>query len=346
MALNALLTELDGFDRNSKERPIFVLAATNFKIKGTYEDSPEKATRSLDPALIRRFSRTILVDLPDSHDRKKYLQKSLIEQRKCVISESVIELLAEKSVGMSIAQIESFIETATRQAFKNNGTLNEDLLLEALDTSSEGEMKHWSPEFLESTARHEAGHAVMYWLSGWWSPEVSIIARADHGGGMRRSETDIKRESLTRDEILANIRTALGGRAAEILYYGEKGLTTGASGDLEHVTNLARQMICRYGMEKDFGLMAVPEFFNHPEAISSPLYQKANDIVTKILNTEMENTLRLLKENKKYLDALASALLQKNRIYRKELQEILPAIPGDVPTKSASSISPKVKVKL
>ena len=73
------------------------------------------------------------------------------------------------------------------------------------------------------------------WLSGWWSPEVSIVARADRGGGMRRAEAEMKRNSLTRDDMLAGIRTTLGGRAAETLYYGEAGLTTGANASPSHL---------------------------------------------------------------------------------------------------------------
>jgi len=125
----------------------------------------------------------------------------------------------------------------------------------------EGEAKEWSPEFLESTARHEAGHTIMLLAVRLVVPEVSIIARADHGGGVRHSEEEMKRESRTRDEMLATIRTCLGGRAAETLYYGEAGLTTGASGDLEHATRLARQMISLYGMNDEFGLLATPELF-------------------------------------------------------------------------------------
>ena len=328
--LNALLTEMDGFTGLSPDRPVFVLAATNFNVLTDDQDTPDRRSRALDPALVRRFSRTILVDLPDKAARQKYFALRLgavkgLEQ----IPDAVIELLAEKSAGMSIANLEQVIETAGRNALQKNQELTGDLLVEALDTAREGEAKEWSPEFLESTARHEAGHTLMYWLSGWWSPEVSIIARASHGGGMRRSEEEMKRESLTREELLARIRTSLGGRAAEVLYYGkEKGLTTGASGDLEHATQIARQMICRYGMEEDFGLLSTPELFKHAEAISSPLYQRVSDAASKILKQEMANTLQLLNENQIQLDAVSKTLLQKNRLYRPDLEALLPPAPS------------------
>jgi len=333
--LNALLTEMDGFTGPSPDRPVFVLAATNFNVLGGDDETPDRRSRALDPALVRRFSRSILVDLPDKAARQKYfmLRLGTVKGLK-QIHDSVIELMAEKSAGMSIANLEQVIETAGRNALQKNLELSGDLLVEALDTAREGEAKEWSPEFLESTARHEAGHTILYWLSGWWSPEVSIIARADHGGGMRRSEEEMKRESLTREELLARIRTCLAGRAAELLYYGpEKGLTTGASGDLEHATQIARQMICRYGMEEDFGLLSAPELFKYAEAVSSPIYQRVSDVASRILKQEMEATLRLLNENRTHLDAVSKALLEKNRLYRNDLHAMLPDSPNSAAAK-------------
>ena len=329
MALNALLTELDGFTSAAPDRPVFVLAATNFKVEVEDQGAPERSSRTLDPALVRRFSRAILVDLPDTAARRKYLKIRLNEAKGVVVSESTIDLLAEKSPGMSIANLEQVMEAAARNAMKKSVELGDNLLLEALDTLREGEAKEWSKEFLESTARHEAGHTILYWLAGWFSPEVSIIARADHGGGMRHSEEEMKRESLTRNEMLARIRTSLGGRAAELVYYGvDGGSTTGASGDLENATNIARQMTCRYGMDDEFGLLSAPELFKHAEAISSPLYQRVNEVAGRILKEQMQHTMKLLESNRHHLDAVAKALLEKNRLYRKDLEQLLPPIPA------------------
>ena len=149
---------------------------------------------------------------------------------------------------------------------------------------------------------------------------------------MRRSETEMNRESVTRDEMLARIRVALGGRAAEVLCYGpDRGLTTGASGDLANATNIARQMICRYGMVEEFGLAVTPELFQHAQALSSPAYQKVNDLAGKILKEQMDRTLGLLKEHRDRLDAVAKGLLEKNRLYRQDLESLLPAAPTDPP---------------
>ena len=326
MALNALLTEMDGFASTTPDRPVFVLAATNFKVETDNPELPERSARSLDPALVRRFSRTILVDLPDTAARKKYLAIRLGAAKSGGVSEAGLNLLAEKSAGMSIANLEQVIELASREALRQNVPMSDDLLQDAMDTAREGEAKEWTPEFLETTAKHEAGHTLMYWLSGWWSPEVSIIARADRGGGMRRCEAELKRESHTREELLARIRTLLGGRAAELLYYGrDRGLTTGASGDLEHATQAARQMICCYGMEEEFGLLATPELLQ--QAIGSPVYQKVNELVGRILKAEMEKTHKALEKHRDKLDAVSNALLRRNRLVRKDLDVLLPAHP-------------------
>ena len=133
---------------------------------------------------------------------------------------------------------------------------------------------------------------------------------------MRRSEEEMKRECVSKAEILARIRTCLGGRAAETLYYGKDGgLTTGASGDLEHATRLAGEMICRYGMDENFGLQSMPDQMKS---------ERVSEAVGKILRAEMDETVRLLGANREHLDALTKELLAKNRLYRKDLEAILP----------------------
>jgi ATP-dependent metalloprotease FtsH len=327
--LNALLTELDGFTSPAPDRPVFVLAATNFGIQAEDAEAPERSARTLDPALVRRFSRAIRVDLPDTGARRRYLEARLADPERHAVSPSALELVAEKTVGMSLADLEMVLETAARLALRQNRRIDDDLLIEAIDTAREGEAKPWSPEFLESTARHEAGHTLMYWLSGWWPVEVSIVARAERGGGMRRSETELKRESLTRAELLASIRTALGGRAAELVYYGpEAGLTTGASSDLDYATRLARQMICRYGMDEDFGPLAAPELLKLAEAVGSPLYVQVTETARGMLKRELEHTVKLLEAHRPHLDAVAAALMAKNRLLRRDLEALLPAAPA------------------
>ena len=106
------------------------------------------------------------------------------------------------------------------------------------------------------TARHEAGHALISWLSGDKPTYVTVVSRSNYGGYMRHSNQE-DRLDYSRPELLSRVRASLGGRAAEIVYYGkENGVTTGASSDLANATELVRRMLCAYGMDEGFGLAA------------------------------------------------------------------------------------------
>ena len=327
--LNALLTEMDGFTSPSPDRPVFILSATNFKVEAQDQESPEKSSRTLDPALVRRFSRNILVDLPEKAAREQYLALRLKGRPACAVSDDIVRLIAERSSSMSIANLEQVIETAARNAVKTGGELDGKLLEEALETVRYGEARTArDPEDVKRTAYHEAGHTIMYWLSGWWPAYVTVVARGGHGGYMApcAAHTE-KKESKAREDLLADMRCDFGGRATEILVYGpDGGLSTGPSSDLEHATNIARNMVCRYGMDADFGLLVTPELMKYEAALSSPMYVKVNEAVSKLLKEQMGVTEKLLSENRQHLDAVAEALAEKERLTMEELQTLLPPI--------------------
>lgn len=327
--LNALLTELDGFTSPLPDRPVFVLSATNFKVDSDDQESPERSTRTLDPALVRRFSRTILVDLPERSAREKYLRVRLEGRRNCSISNETIKLISDRSTGMSIANLESVIETAARHAAKLGSDLTGELLEEAFETVRYGESKARDPVSVRRTAIHEAGHTVLYWLCGRWPSYVTVVARGDHGGYMAPSSEDAEEGSHSRQDLLAKIRVALAGRAAELLAFGaEEGLTTGAVGDLERATHIARQIVCRFGMSEDFGLLVTPEIFKYEGALSSTVYLRINEVAGRILKEEMERTREMLEENQIHLDAVAEELIKKERLTGEDLLDILPALVG------------------
>ena len=186
---------------------------------------------------------------------------------------------------------------------------------EAFEIFSHGEEKPWSAALLERTARHEAGHAFLYWLGGTTPSYLTIVARGHHGGYMRHGEKENK-EMYTKDEMLALIRTSLGGRAAEIVYYGEKdGISTGPSGDLMAATYRARQMICAYGMDEDFGLAVI----SGDAADSAEVRARINEI----LNEQMAEAIRLIRENKDKMDSLVEELLAKNHLTGAEIEQVL-----------------------
>ncbi|MBI4862970.1 MAG: AAA family ATPase [Candidatus Riflebacteria bacterium] len=325
--LNALLAEMDGFSGPAPSRPIFLLAATNFAIEGG-ERGP--FSRSLDPALVRRFTRTILVDLPERAARAEYLERRLGNRPGARISAEAVRLLAERSTGSSIAALELVLEAASRRAAREGKDLSDDLLLEAFEQTSFGEASRRDLGLRQRSARHEAGHALLYWLSGWWPSYVTVVARQDHGGYTAAAAAEVERRGVqTRRELLARIRTLLGGRAAELALYGpEEGLTTGVSGDLEAASNLARTMICQFGMDEESGLVATPGLLRSEGALASPQYERVNEAARKILQREMENTSRAVAAHRHHLEAIAAALLERERLTAQDLQAILPAPPA------------------
>lgn len=309
--LTAFLTEMDGF-KNNTSKPVFVLAATNFEVEPGHK-------KSLDPALMRRFDRRVYIDLPKRDDRIKYMKLKMSLNKAYCMSEQEIENIAMRSTGMSLAELESVFELALRTAIRDGKlTVTDQVFEEAFETFNSGEKKNWDISQLERVARHEAGHAYMCWLGGETPSYITIVARGDHGGYMQHAENEGK-AIYTKEEMLARIRTSLGGRAAEMVYYGEKdGVSTGASGDLQSATNLARRLICTYGMDEDFGLAVV----DASEAISLSLGSEVRTAINKILSDEMHNTREQISLGKAKIDRLVSELMQKNHLNGNEIKAI------------------------
>ena len=309
--LTAFLTEMDGF-KNDVLKPVFVLAATNFEVE-------EGTAKSLDPALMRRFDRRIFIDLPDRDDRVKYIKSQIARKEIFAVSDSMIENIAIRSTGMSLASLESVIELALRSAIREGKTQVSDVdFEEAFELFNSGDKKEWDASLLERTARHEAGHAFLCWQAGEKPSYVTVVARSNHGGYMQHGD----REGMnvrTKDGLLSRIRTALGGRAAELVYYGEReGLATGASGDLRTATAVARSIVCTYGMDEEFGLAVVDR-----EATSDgELSLAVRAAVNRILDSEMKKAVELISANRDKIDRLVEALILKNRLTGDEIDEI------------------------
>lgn len=302
---------MDGFV-NDPSRPVFVLAATNFEVEQGNE-------RSLDAALLRRFDRRIYLDLPGKQDRVRFLKLTAAKNPAIQISEEKIENIAMRSTGMSLAEIESAVELALRSAVREGGSVvNDDIFEEAFETFNGGEKKKWDESQLERVARHEAGHALLCWLGGETPSYLTVVARRGHGGYMQHADREGK-EIYTKEELLGRVRTALGGRAAEIVFYGEEeGLSTGASGDLASATSLVRRMVCVFGMEESFGLAVSDD-------ASGSISSEVKVIINRILKEQMEESVRLISENRNKIDALVRELLVKNHLNGTQIDEILGA---------------------
>jgi cell division protease FtsH len=307
--LNALLTEMDGFTVD-KKRPVIVLAATNL-------------VERLDEALIRRFDRVIEVDRPDREARLFYLKKVFKDSLGKEIKEEVLKRMAGQAAGMTIADLERVIQEAAVIAARAKTQMDGKILESAFEKIRMGEAtKPPSHETLERIARHEAGHTLISWTGGSIPVQVTIVGRGGAGGYME-SEQDEDKIILSKNDMLQRIRMSMGGRAAEIHYYGlEEGLSSGASGDLQKATSWALKMVRELGMDDGFGYFSVAAD-NRGDYGSSALADKAAEAAEKIVRAEMNAALKLMGDHKKVLDELSQKLLEKNRLVREEIMEIL-----------------------
>ena len=309
--LNEFLTQMDGFNTDPK-KPVFVLAATNFDVK-------PGSSKSLDGALLRRFDRCVYVGLPNKETRIKYLNDKISEKAIFDISNNEIENIAIRSMGMSLAQLSSVFEFAMRIAIiKGLDKITDDVFEEAFETFTHGEEKHWDSSELTKTAFHEAGHAFLCWYNGEKPSYLTIVARGNMGGYMRHGDKE-NIGTFTKSMLLNKIECAMAGRAAELVFFGdEEGLSTGASGDLRQATQIAKSMICDYGMDDSFGLAVIDE----NELSDGVIAQKLRETTNKILMDALNKAKEILVENRIAVEEIVEALLEKSHLGEKEIDAI------------------------
>jgi ATP-dependent metalloprotease FtsH len=302
-ALNQLLTEMDGFS-NPGTRPVIVIAATNY---------PEK----LDPALLRRFSRVIEVELPTRTERELYIRKRLDAKAKHSVSVEMVERVAAQGQGSSIADLDRVLAHAAVMALSNDGVINDAIIAEAFETVMMGEARTGADPL--RTARHEAGHAIVMCATGKPPIYVTIVGRGSFGGYAAFEDKD-ERGSLTKCELDDLICQLVAGREAERLCYGEdEGDSTGPSNDLERATTIAEAMVFDLGMAKGIGFVRIDRRRPIPETIAEHCYKSVREIV----ETQGERARRLLNENRRAFDSVVEALMERNRLLRHELLDLI-----------------------
>ncbi len=311
--LTTFLAQMDGFDTDPK-KPVFVLAATNYAVE------PDGTKKVLDGAFVRRFDRHIYIDLPDKEARIKFMKMQVAKNPAIKLSDSEITNIAIRSTGMSLANLAGVVNYSLKVAVKlGKDYVDYETFEEAFESYNYGEKKQWALSELKKTAYHEAGHAFLCWLSGAKPSYLTIVARGNHGGYMQYGDTE-SIGSYTKKMLLERIRTALGGRAAELVFFGdEDGLTTGASGDLQNATSIAKSMICRYGMDSTIGLAVV----DANEAREGAIAKEVRAAVNAILETELAKAIEILKENSKAIDALVNMLMEKDHLTGEQIDKIL-----------------------
>jgi cell division protease FtsH len=309
--LNALLTEMDGFKQDSVMKPVFVIAATNVEVS-------EQDSSALDPALLRRFSRLIRVDLPDRHARFLFLKKNAGNYPTANISDDTLKSIAERSTGMNLAQLQQVFDASSRRSWELKIDIDDSLLEKVFEDIRFGSTNSINIEARTRTAWHEAGHAILYILSGNIPDFITIVSRGNYGGYMARSAKEIEEKgSMTKSQILDIIRVSLGGRAAELVIYGEEGgLTTGASSDLQNATRYARHLVTYYGMDPDYGLSV-------QQSNETYIGELAFRLTNKYLAAELNNACSQLKENYELFKKLTDGLIEKEHLKSVEIIDIV-----------------------
>lgn len=307
-ALNALLTEMDGF-KTQENKPVFIMAATNLG-------------NAIDPALARRFDRTFFVDLPDADGRKWMLEKMLKKHESMFeVSEDELSSIAQRSTGMSLAALENVIETALRESIRLNRPVDDAMLDEVFEKCLFGEAKETdSLEEIKNTAYHEAGHAMIYMYYGKKPSYMSVVARGNFGGYVLNTE---KEHSPNKEKYLQRICAALGGRAAEMEF--GYGITPGASADLKTATDIATKMVCELGMyEDEVGLAVISEenLYRHPVAQQQ---------INKILSEQLAQARAIISEKRVQMKKMVETVLGNEQKYltQKEMLEIYHGASGE-----------------
>ena len=317
--LNQLLAEMDGF---GSEKGIVVLAATN---------RPEV----LDKALLRpgRFDRRIIVEKPDLPGREAILK---VHAAKVKLGPDVdLREIALATSGATGADLANMINEGALLAVRahRKEILQQDLMeaVEVVIAGKEKKDRIMNPKERRMVAYHEVGHALVSALQKNSQPvqKITIVPRTMGSLGYTMSMPEEERYLMTRSEILAQITTMLGGRAAEIVKFGE--VTTGASNDIERATSLARSMVTQYGMNDKFGPMNLESTTSryldgrNVANYSEQTGASVDDEVRVILAGCQEEAVELLKGNGAALDRIAEYLLEKESITGKEFMALLGA---------------------
>tara|TARA_B110000444_G_scaffold82139_1_gene77619 strand:+ start:3060 stop:5057 length:1998 start_codon:yes stop_codon:yes gene_type:complete len=334
--LNQLLTEMDGFGSDSN---VIVLAATN-------------RADVLDKALMRagRFDRQIYIDLPDVRERKEIFEVHL---RPLKVDQKLdTDFLSKQTPGFSGADIANVCnEAALIAARKDKETVEKQDFLDAVDRivgGLEKKNKIITPKEKEAIAYHEAGHATVSWMLEHAAPlvKVTIVPRGKSLGAAWYLPEE--RQLVKPDQMLDEMCATLGGRAAEHVIFNE--ISTGALNDLEKVTKQARAMVTVYGLNEKVGNLTYYDSSGQNEyGFTKPYSEKTAELIdeeiSKIIEEQYQRAIHLLIEHKDKLTELAKVLLDKEVIFKDNLQKIFGDRPFDKSKSEALIAEKKVEEK-
>lgn len=315
--LNQLLTEMDGFEGNTG---VIILAATN---------RPE----TLDPALLRpgRFDRRVPVELPDLKGREEIVR---VHAKKIRVGDNVdYSKIARMASGASGAELANIVNEAALRAVRDNREYaTQEDLEESIEVVIAGYQKKnaiLTDKEKRIVAYHEVGHALVAAKQTNSAPvqKITIVPRTSGALGYTMQVEEGNHYLMTKDELENKIATLTGGRAAEEIVFSC--VTTGASNDIEQATKLARSMITRYGMSKDFDMVAMETQTNQylggdtSLTCSAETQTMIDQKVVELVRKQHEKAAQILLENREKLDEISQYLYQKETITGEEFMQIL-----------------------
>ncbi|MBU1032954.1 MAG: ATP-dependent zinc metalloprotease FtsH [Patescibacteria group bacterium] len=323
--LNQILVEMDGFEPN---QGIIVMAATN---------RPDV----LDPALLRpgRFDRRVILDLPDINDRESILE--IHAKNKPLADGAELRALAERTPGFSGADLANLMnEAAILAARRDKKQIEMTDLLESIEKvmlGPERKGRVLQEDERKITAVHEAGHAIVAHLQKNTDPvrKISIISRGRAAGYTLKMPL-LDKMMRRRQEYVEDIAVMLGGFAAEKIFFGD--ITTGASSDMQQVTNLARQMVTQWGMSETLGPRTygekdeliflgreIHENRNYSEGVASKIDQE----IDKLISNGLQKAQEIIQQNKEAVVKVSDELLVKETLEREEFYKVIGVPPAN-----------------
>lgn len=338
--LNQLLVEMDGFD---PQEGIILVAATN---------RPD----TLDPALLRpgRFDRHVVIDRPDIKGREAILK---VHVRGIKLAKEVkLDVIARQTPGFSGADLANLCNEAALLAARNNKEFVEmeelQAAIERVVAGPERKSRVISQKEKEIVAYHESGHSLISLLVPEVDPlhKVSVIPRGIAALGYTLQLPLQDRYIMTRRELMGRITVLLGGRASEVIAFGD--VTTGAENDLEVATQMARKMVCEFGMSEELGhltfgrrngLIFLGKDLTEERNYSEETAKKIDAEVYKIIDGCFKEAKRLLLENRERLDLLAKTLREKEALDGEEVKKLLGFQEKEAPQKQEAGVPPQEK---
>jgi len=331
--LNQILVEMDGFETDTN---VIIIAATN---------RPD----ILDPALLRpgRFDRQVVLDRPDWLGRKKILE--VHARGKPIASDADMESLAKATIGFSGADLENVINEgailAARRNQKQITSINLEEAVEKIRLGPERRSRIISEEEKEVVAYHEAGHALVAHLIAEADPvhKVSIVARGGAGGFTLFLPED-DQTLISESAFKARLAVGLGGRVAEEVIFTD--VTTGASGDLEHITRMARAMVTRFGMSKKLGpltfgdkeeLIFLGRQLSEQRNYSEEVAEEIDFEVRRLVDEAHVKAHKVLTENIDKLKLIANRLIEEETLNAKEFAALFDGSDEQTSSKGTTS---------